>query len=155
LVTESVQLHVALNPATLRVEADRSQMEQVIMNLVVNAIDAMPDGGLLEIGAENEHLAAYNPDFDFPVNPGPYAVLSVRDTGAGMNEEQLTHAFEPFFTTKESTKGTGLGLSTVYGIVKQSGGYIRAISAPGEGATFKVYLPGVDREATPVPQEHR
>jgi signal transduction histidine kinase len=153
LVSENVRLRLTLNSDLLCVEADRSQMEQVIMNLVVNAIDAMPSGGELEISSHNEELVTHNPGFGFPANPGKYSVLSVRDTGPGIAADNLRHIFEPFFTTKSAKGGTGLGLSTVYGIVKQSGGYIRAISDPGRGATFKVYLPGVEKASTFVDRE--
>jgi two-component system cell cycle sensor histidine kinase/response regulator CckA len=155
LISENIQLKVTLDPATLRVEVDRGQVEQVIMNLVVNAIDAMSNGGELEIVTQNEDLAAGSTDFGMPPEPGRYAVLSVRDTGDGMKPETLTHIFEPFFTTKGAAKGTGLGLSTVYGIVKQSGGYIRAVSTLGQGSTFTVYLPGVDRDPDPLYNENQ
>jgi signal transduction histidine kinase/CheY-like chemotaxis protein len=153
LITENVRLRLSLDANLLCVEADRSQMEQVIMNLVVNAIDAMPAGGELEVSSHNEELASHNPGFGFPANPGMYSVISVRDTGRGIAAYDLRHVFEPFFTTKNAKGGTGLGLSTVYGIVKQSGGYIRAISDPGEGATFMVYLPGVRKASTLVTRE--
>jgi two-component system cell cycle sensor histidine kinase/response regulator CckA len=155
LIHENIQMRVTLDPGTLRVEADRGQVEQVIMNLVVNAIDAMSSGGELEIATANEELDGTCTDFGLPPQPGRYAVLSVRDTGEGMDSETLSHIFEPFFTTKGSAKGTGLGLSTVYGIVKQSGGYIRAVSARGQGSTFKVYLPGLDRAADPLYGENQ
>jgi len=155
LISENIHLKVTLNPETLRAEADRGQLEQVIMNLVVNAIDAMSKGGELEISTNNETLDKRPADFGFTPTPGRYAVLSVRDTGEGMSAETLSHIFEPFFTTKGDTKGTGLGLSTVYGIVKQSGGYIHAISAPGQGSTFKLYLPGLDRAADPLNPEYK
>ncbi len=154
LIRENIQLKVTLDPAAWRVEADRGQLEQVIINLVVNAVDAMPKGGELEISTSNANLDADNTDFGAKPNPGRYAVLSVRDTGDGMNTETLSHIFEPFFTTKGDSKGTGLGLSSVYGIVKQSGGYIGAVSSPGQGSTFKVYLPGLDRTADQIPPEH-
>lgn len=150
LISENIQLRVTLEPGVWRVEADKGQLEQVIMNLVVNAIDAMPNGGQLEIQTANADLTHENGQFNFPVRPGRYAVFSVRDTGRGMDAETLSHAFEPFFTTKEESEGTGLGLSMVYGIVKQSDGYVFATSTPGQGTTFKIYLPGLDRPADPV-----
>jgi two-component system, cell cycle sensor histidine kinase and response regulator CckA len=150
LISENIHLRVTLDPATLRVEADRGQLEQVIMNLVVNAIDAMSKGGELEISTNNQFLDARNTEFGALPKPGNYTVLSVRDTGEGMTTETLSHIFEPFFTTKGESKGTGLGLSTVYGIVKQSGGYISAVSAKGQGSTFKVYLPGLEQNAEPL-----
>jgi two-component system cell cycle sensor histidine kinase/response regulator CckA len=155
LISENITMQVTLDPGTLRVEVDRGQLEQVIMNLVVNAIDAMSKGGELEIITSNEELDSAVTEFGLPPQPGRYAVLSVRDTGDGMDPETLTHIFEPFFTTKGSTKGTGLGLSTVYGIVKQSGGYIRARSTPGKGSTFEVYLPGLERAADPLYSENQ
>ena len=154
LISENIQFKATLNPGTWRVEADRGQIEQVILNLVVNAIDAMPKGGSLEISTNNEDLEVGGIDLGLPPKPGPYAVLSVRDTGDGMSAETLSHIFEPFFTTKGASKGTGLGLSTAYSIVAQSGGYIRTVSSPGQGATFQVYLPGVDRMADAPNTEH-
>jgi PAS domain S-box-containing protein len=153
LTSENIQLGIQHHSDLLRVEADRGQLEQVIMNLVVNAIDAMPRGGNLDIETFNVELDEASPQFNFPIKPGPYAVVSVRDSGQGMDPNTLSHVFEPFFTTKGETKGTGLGLSTVYGIVKQSGGYILAKSSEGNGATFQVYLPGLDRVAEPIHED--
>lgn len=150
LIREDIHLQITLQPDIWRVEADPGQLEQVIMNLVVNAIDAMEQSGDLEIRTTNEQLIKDDPRFGFPVQAGRYAAVSVRDTGHGMDPGTLVHIFEPFFTTKEPTKGTGLGLSTVYGIVKQSGGYISAVSSPDAGATFKIYLPGIESEPEPL-----
>ncbi len=142
LLAENIEVRLELSPEVGCVRADSMQIEQVLMNLAVNAGDAMPDGGVLAIttfvGALDE--PARGKFADEPL-PGRYAVMAVRDTGEGMAAETLAHIFEPFFTTKEEGKGTGLGLATVFGIVKQHQGHIEVSSRPGAGTTFKVYLP--------------
>jgi len=148
LVREDIELGIIPEPALWKVLMDPTQMEQVIMNLVVNAGDAMPRGGKLTIEAANVYLdESYFRDHSAEAKTGPYAMLAVSDTGIGMDDETQSHIFEPFFTTKEREQGTGLGLSTVYGIVKQSDGFVWAYSESGIGTTFKVYLPRVGGDA--------
>ena len=147
LLGEDVDLRISPNPQLGPVKADPGQIEQVIMNLAVNARDAMPHGGSLTIETMNIDIdETFSRDQEL-VKPGRYSMMTVSDTGSGMDSETVSHIFEPFFTTKEAGKGTGLGLSTVYGIIKQSGGYIWVDSEPGQGTSFKVYLPMVEQTA--------
>jgi PAS domain S-box-containing protein len=143
VLRENVKVVHDADPNLWRVKADPGQVEQVLMNLAVNASDAMSDGGALTIRTRNATLGSGEVRGVPMLHAGMYVVLEVSDTGHGMDAAILAHAFEPFFTTKERGKGTGLGLATVYGIVKQSGGYIDVLSEPGKGATFRIYLPRV------------
>ncbi len=151
IIGEDVQLITVFGESLGRVEADPGQMEQVIVNLAVNARDAMPRGGKLIIETRNvdldEAYARRRPD----ARSGPHVMLAISDTGHGMSAETLSHMFEPFFTTKEKGKGTGLGLAMVYGIVRQSGGHVTAYSELGRGTTFKVYLPRFEAQEETVP----
>ncbi len=141
LLGEDIELTTILRASPDDVMADPGQIHQVLMNLVVNARDAMPDGGRLVIETRNVDLSPQDMVEDSDVTQGPFVLLQVTDTGTGMDRETCRHIFEPFFTTKEIGKGTGLGLSTVYGIVRQSGGFVGVDSELGKGTVFKVYLP--------------
>ena len=151
LIGDDIEIVTHFDAGLGSVVADPSQMNQVLMNMAINARDAMPKGGRIIIGTSNTDLDEGYAAQHAGVAAGPYVLLSITDTGAGMTQEVVQHIFEPFFTTKDTGVGTGLGLSTVYGIVKQAGGWIWVYSEPGKGSTFKVYLPRAGGAPKPLP----
>ena len=153
LIGEHIDLAINLGADLFMVKADPSQIEQVILNLVVNARDAMPSGGRISVKTSNTTLGQAQASQRSPMTPGQYVVLCVSDTGHGMDEKTKALIFEPFFTTKEIGKGTGLGLATVYGVVKQSGGFIWVESSLGNGTTFEIYLPKADGKPSDLEKE--
>jgi PAS domain S-box-containing protein len=153
LIGEDIEFRTFLAPDAGAISVDPSQFDQILMNLVVNARDAIQSGGRLEIATRNVLLEAAPADVRIPIPPGRYVVTEVRDTGIGMDAETRSRLFEPFFTTKEVGRGTGLGLATVYGIVQQTGGSIAVESVPGEGSVFRVYLPAVREDRGPAERE--
>jgi signal transduction histidine kinase/ActR/RegA family two-component response regulator len=144
LITENITLGVVTSPTLKSVRADAGQLEQVIVNLVVNAVHAMPDGGRLTLETQNVSLDEHYVSTHAEARPGPHVLLTVSDTGCGMDVQTCERIFEPFFTTKPVDQGTGLGLATVHGVVRQAGGHIMVDSEPGQGTTFRVYLPADD-----------
>ncbi len=151
-IPKNIKIDLRLSDALERILADPSQTGQVIMNLAINARDAMPDGGTLTIETANVELDKAYCAIDPELSPGAYVLLAVSDTGQGMDKETLSHIFEPFFTTKEKGKGTGLGLATVYGIVKQHNGRITCYSEIEHGTTFEIYLPAIQADKAPETQ---
>jgi len=158
LLGENIRIENRLDPKLAPVKADATQLQQILLNLAVNARDAMPEGGTLSFTTEEVVVPGPGIPVAPKFAPGPYVLLAVSDTGHGMDAEAQARVFEPFFTTKERGKGTGLGLSTVYGIVKQSGGFIFVSSLPGRGTTFRIFLPAasgarppLDSRVSPVP----
>jgi PAS domain S-box-containing protein len=148
LIGENIALVVKLDPELAHVSADPNQIEQVVLNLAINARDVMPDGGVLTLGTEQVEIGLADAEATPELEPGSYSMLTISDTGSGMDETTKANLFEPFFTTKKQGKGTGLGLATVYGIIRQSNGCIYVDSEPGKGTSFSIYLPAVREPVT-------
>jgi CheY-like chemotaxis protein len=153
LLGADIELKMRLSSDLWNLQADPGQIDQVVMNLAINASDAMPEGGTLTIETSNVEVDEEYGDTHYEVSSGAHVMLAVTDTGIGIEKEAQARIFEPFFTTKEKGKGTGLGLATVFGIVKQSGGHIWVYSEPGHGTTFKVYFPKVGGAAETLPPQ--
>jgi len=153
LIGEQIELELVLADDLCRVLADPGQIEHVIINLAINARDAMPKNGKLVIQTANVVLDEADVRTQVGLTPGTHAMLVVSDTGCGMDRDTLTHIFEPFFTTKEKGKGTGLGLATAYGVIQQSGGQITIESELGRGTTVRIYLPQTLAEPSPKPEQ--
>jgi two-component system cell cycle sensor histidine kinase/response regulator CckA len=151
---EDIELVTVLEPHLARVNADPGQIDQVIVNLAVNARDAMPQGGRLTIETQNVVIGEHDAQKHASLQPGDYVMMAISNSGHAIDPGILPHIFEPFFTTKERGEGTGLGLSMVYGIVKQSGGWIWVYSEPGHGTSFKIYLPRVDKPVPSAEEKH-
>jgi signal transduction histidine kinase len=141
LIGANMHLELRLAPALENIKADPGQVSQVVMNLIVNARDAMPDGGNITVSTANEEVTPATDGMRLPPKPGHYVTLTVSDTGTGMTPETAARVFEPFFTTKEQGQGTGLGLSTVHSIMLQTNGGIALKTSPGKGTAFKIYFP--------------
>jgi CheY-like chemotaxis protein len=141
LIGENIELRVVASETSVRIRLDPVQLDQIMLNLVVNARDAMPSGGLVTIEIRTTVFEEGHVLEHLEVEPGPYVMITVSDNGVGMDRETLEHVFEPFFTTKELGRGTGLGLATSYGIIRQAGGHIWSYSEPGHGSTFELYFP--------------
>ena len=149
MIGEDVKLTTSLQTDLAPIMADACQLEQITLNLAINARDAMPHGGTLILRTANVSIEGYDDPKTSHMESGRYALLSIGDTGCGMSDETLARIFEPFFTTKEQGKGTGLGLATVYGIVKHFGGTIRVDTSVGQGTTFEIYFPALETHAAP------
>jgi nitrogen-specific signal transduction histidine kinase/CheY-like chemotaxis protein len=154
VVPDNIEIRTNLQPGISTIEADRGQLDQMLINLAMNATDAMPEGGVLEIRSFDRRVDQISRRGTDELVPGQYVCLTVRDEGSGMSESVLARVFEPFFTTKGRASGPGLGLATVYGIVKRSGGYIDVESTPGEGSTFRIYFPTVGADVRGDAETH-